>query len=123
MKIPDKRILLKTEHEPGSGFRPAIGGEGIGPWLDEPSARFLVEWLTLLSSGVRTAALALGVTWTLQAALHLAPERKFWPSSLTGGGSPLDRPRSIPARPHRGHLAGKVSHATIPGLTLPGRHG
>jgi hypothetical protein len=69
--------LITREHRPGVGFRPALGGLGIGPWLDQNSADFLVEWLTLARPGIEVVMQTLRVGATFEEAIGLRrPEPK-----------------------------------------------
>lgn len=77
--------LISLEYRPDAGWRPTLGGLGFGPWLDERSAYFLVQWLTLSREGVQETLARLRVETTFEEAIGLASAQAPCPSPVAAG--------------------------------------
>lgn len=73
------RPAISLESRPGVGWRPTLGGRGVGPWLDERSAYFVVQWLTMSRDGVEEVLARLRVDASFEEAIGLPPPRAARP--------------------------------------------
>jgi hypothetical protein len=64
-------VVISLASGPEHFFRPAINGNGVGPWMDLESARFLVQWLVLSRSNVEDVMLKLKIEITFEEAIGL----------------------------------------------------